>query len=247
MSHVQTKFLILAGVIVMQQTYEEFINNILEIRGRFNIPDNEYYERHHIIPRCMSGTDNVDNLIDLYAREHFIAHKLLALESPQNKKLVYAWWCMSNGLKTETQEHYELTPEEYEEARIALSEAKTGIPLSEETRKKISEAKMGEKNANYGKTCPEDIKKKISIANKGKHYISEEEKERLRQIHKGGNSPKARSVIRLRDNKIYSCAKNAAEENNINYKTFTRHCRQHKDFMYYDDWIAVRKTHGSIL
>ena len=224
---------------MIQQTDEEFINNILETRGRFNVPDNQYCERHHIIPRCMNGTDNKDNLIDLYAREHFEAHRLLALEYPHNKKLVYAWWCMSNGLEAETQEHYKLAPEEYEEARIALSEAKTGIPLSKETRDKISESKIGEKNANYGKPCFEEVKKKISIANKGKHYVSEEVKEKLRQIYKGSNSPRARKVIRLCDNKIYLCAKNAAEDNNINYKTFTRHCRQHKDFMYYDEWTLA--------
>lgn len=37
-----------------------------------------YKESHHIIPRCMGGSDDSDNLIDLTAREHFIAHLLLA-------------------------------------------------------------------------------------------------------------------------------------------------------------------------
>jgi hypothetical protein len=37
-----------------------------------------YKERHHIIPRCMGGTNNKENLIDLTAREHFIIHLLLA-------------------------------------------------------------------------------------------------------------------------------------------------------------------------
>ena len=31
--------------------YQEFINDILRTRGRF-MDDGEYYERHHIIPRC---------------------------------------------------------------------------------------------------------------------------------------------------------------------------------------------------
>lgn len=38
------------------QTYEEFINNILETRGRFACGD-EYHERHHIVPKCMGGTN----------------------------------------------------------------------------------------------------------------------------------------------------------------------------------------------
>jgi len=36
-----------------------------------------YCERHHIIPRCVGGIDNKDNLVNLTAREHYIAHLLL--------------------------------------------------------------------------------------------------------------------------------------------------------------------------
>lgn len=36
----------------------------------------------------------------------------------------------------------------------------------------------------------------------------------------GGNNPRARKVIRMSDGKIYSCMKEAALENNINYSTF---------------------------
>lgn len=37
-----------------------------------------YKEAHHIIPKCLGGTDNPSNLVDLTAREHYIAHILLA-------------------------------------------------------------------------------------------------------------------------------------------------------------------------
>lgn len=67
-------------------TYENFINNILNTRGRFAC-GNIYHERHHILPKSLGGTDEENNLIDLFAREHFIAHKLLALENPKNYKL----------------------------------------------------------------------------------------------------------------------------------------------------------------
>ena len=96
-------------------TYEEFIDNILKTRGRFNC-SSDYHERHHIIPRCMNGTNDKDNLIDLFAREHFVAHRLLALENPNNEKLVYAWWNMCQ-CKDSSQMRIEVTPEEYEEAR----------------------------------------------------------------------------------------------------------------------------------
>lgn len=96
-------------------TYKEFIDNILETRGRFACGD-EYHECHHIIPKCMNGLDDDTNLIDLFAREHFIAHKLLAIENPDNEKLIYAWWnmCQCPG---SSQQRVNVTPEEYEEAR----------------------------------------------------------------------------------------------------------------------------------
>lgn len=72
-------------------TYEAFIQNILDTRGRFGISKDEYKERHHIIPKCMGGGDKEENLIDLYAKEHFIAHKLLAEENPGNYKVFRAY------------------------------------------------------------------------------------------------------------------------------------------------------------
>lgn len=96
-------------------TYQEFINNILQTRGRF-MDDDEYYERHHIIPKCKNGTNDSDNLIDLLAREHFIAHKLLADENADDDQLVYAYLLMA-FMKDKRQLRYALSPEEYEEAR----------------------------------------------------------------------------------------------------------------------------------
>lgn len=74
-------------------TYQAFIGNILQTRGRFACGD-EYHERHHIVPKCLGGTNEENNLIDLFAREHFEAHRLLALEHPENNGLQYAWWNM---------------------------------------------------------------------------------------------------------------------------------------------------------
>ena len=40
-------------------------------------PEN-YVERHHILPRALGGTDDSSNLVALTAKEHFVAHVLLA-------------------------------------------------------------------------------------------------------------------------------------------------------------------------
>jgi hypothetical protein len=37
-----------------------------------------YKEAHHIIPKSMGGTGDPDNLVNLTAREHYVAHILLA-------------------------------------------------------------------------------------------------------------------------------------------------------------------------
>ena len=49
-----------------------------------------YKERHHIIPKCLNGTDDKSNLVDLTPEEHFVAHQLLVKIYPDNRKLISA-------------------------------------------------------------------------------------------------------------------------------------------------------------
>lgn len=191
-------------------TYEEFINNILETRGRFACGD-EYHERHHIVARCMGGTDEEDNLIDLFAREHFEAHRLLALENPDNEKLVYAWSCMAFVKRKDT-DRYEVTAEEYEEARISLSNHLKGkhfggnipgVPKSEAHKNRLSAANKGKhnhcgkNNPNYGNAMSEESRQKMSV-NRTNNYgadnpmyrqhHTQETKEKISRSNKGKNS-----------------------------------------------------------
>ena len=150
------------------KTYDEFINNILNTRGRFACGD-EYHERHHIIPKCMDGTNDEENLIDLFPKEHFEAHKLLVDLYPDNEKIIFAYTCMA-FVNTKHQYRYELTPDEYADAKFKLSKIQKermsdpknnpmyGKHHTEETRKKLSEAI---------KNLPEEIRKKIDDAHKG--------------------------------------------------------------------------------
>ena len=48
---------------------------INKARSRPNIDGAK--EIHHVVPRCMSGSDNSDNLVALTYREHYVAHLLL--------------------------------------------------------------------------------------------------------------------------------------------------------------------------
>lgn len=36
--------------------------------------DDFYYEKHHIIPKSLGGTNKKDNLVKLTPKEHFLAH-----------------------------------------------------------------------------------------------------------------------------------------------------------------------------
>lgn len=93
-------------------TSEEFILNILNTRGRF-IYD-KYHEKHHIIPECLGGINSEDNLIDLYPEEHYEVHKLLALENPDNRKLLHAWNMMSRVNNKEIDKHeYKILKESF--------------------------------------------------------------------------------------------------------------------------------------
>lgn len=144
------------------ENYQGFIQNILETRGRFACGD-EYHERHHILPKCMGGTNDEDNLIDLFAREHFEAHRLLALENPDIRELTYAWSMMSYSKNGD----YKITSEEYEEIKIALSRMFSG-----DGNPMYGSHRCGEENPMYGKHHSEETRKKISNKAKGR-YIGE--------------------------------------------------------------------------
>lgn len=57
--------------------YQLIYKSLIESR-RINTTPSDYYEIHHIVPRSLGGTNGKSNLVKLTAREHFIAHLLLA-------------------------------------------------------------------------------------------------------------------------------------------------------------------------
>jgi hypothetical protein len=99
-----------------------------------------YTEKHHIIPRCLGGTDEPDNMVVLTAREHFIVHQLLVKMYPKNGKLIYAVRMMSNMNRYGSKK--------YSWIREMFSEKTKGKIFSETHKKKLSEsAKKPEKIA----------------------------------------------------------------------------------------------------
>lgn len=166
-------------------TYRDYIQHIIDTRGQWNIPKDEYFEVHHIIPRCMGGEGDCrkgrkrgehHNLIWLYPEEHYIAHKLLALENPTNKSLVYAWSRMAFP-KGKCKREFALSSEEYGNVRrlqsIALkgqkghepwNKGKTGV-YSEDTLNKI----RAPRPSMQGVTKSQETKQRMSDAVKKRH------------------------------------------------------------------------------
>ena len=79
-----------------------------------------YSELHHILPKCLGGNDDKNNLIKLTAREHFIIHKILNILHPEIEGLRYAVWIFvtfndNRGIK--------IGSREYERLRTLFSES----------------------------------------------------------------------------------------------------------------------------
>ena len=197
-------------------TYEKFIQNILNTRGRHGCGD-EYYEKHHVLPRCMGGTDKEDNLIDLFAKEHFVAHKLLALENPKNAKLQYAWWCMCSCKEYNGKRIYDISAEDFEEARVRCSSFLKNRVISEDTRRKQKElALKGENHPWYGKHHTEKTKMKM----KANHADVSGEKNPMYGVHRSGENSTFYGKHHTEETKIKiskSRKGKCAGKNNSNY------------------------------
>lgn len=68
--------------------YQKIYHQLIE-RARVRIPKG-YVEDHHILPKCMGGNDDVNNIVSLYPEEHYVAHLLLLRIHPNVPGLIYA-------------------------------------------------------------------------------------------------------------------------------------------------------------
>lgn len=58
-----------------------------------------YQERHHIVPRCLGGSNEKENLVDLTPEEHYVAHQLLVKLNPGHHGLAHAAHMMTVSSK----------------------------------------------------------------------------------------------------------------------------------------------------
>lgn len=144
--------------------YLKIYNNLIE-KAKNRVILNGYKEKHHIIPKYINGDNSQSNLINLTAKEHYIAHHLLIKIYPENSSLFFAFNAMVGWKSNNTIKRYKpkLSAKEYEFLKIKrsklISEKMKGRKLSEETKEKL-------RKINLGKTISDEVKKKLSFSNK---------------------------------------------------------------------------------
>jgi hypothetical protein len=162
-----------------------------------------YTETHHIKPRSLGGNDDLENIVELTAREHFICHWLLVkmTTGKDHHKMLNALRMMR--AENPNQQRYKtmITARVYENIKIEYAKLQSkkftgkgngfyGKSHTEEARKRISEA-------NKGRVQPADEKEKQKAAWAKRRElgierapISEEARAKFRKINGGKNNPR---------------------------------------------------------
>lgn len=139
---------------------EEYIS-IIHNRQQDPLPEGQYGERHHIIPKSCGGCNKKWNLVKLTPEEHYRCHYLLTFiyaTGEEHEKMINAWNYLSNtrGNFISEEEYGRLRKEWSEitskthtgmhhtvETRKQISLHLTGITRSTETRRRMSEGRTG--------------------------------------------------------------------------------------------------------
>lgn len=172
-----------------------------------------YSEKHHVVPRCLGGVDTPSNIVELLAREHFIAHQLLIKIFPDSHGLSVAAFLMARRLNkagSQSKEygwirerfaaiHSQRMKEkvfEITQPRLDYYVSRKGIPLSDAHKENVARALRGRV------FTPETIAK-MSLAANRKPPHSQETKEKISQGLIGNsrrkgipNSPQLKLKIR---------------------------------------------------
>ena len=149
-----------------------------------------YVEKHHIIPRCLGGSNDEINLVALYPEEHFLAHQLLVKLHPTNKKLLFAAQLMTTH---STNNRINNKMFGWMKRRLSLlmsgdnnpnrrnpniqkeaAKKRVGLKRTEETKARMSVAQKG-------RLLTADHKVKLSIAASNRPPISDETRQKLKQ------------------------------------------------------------------
>lgn len=140
-----------------------------------------YVERHHIIPRCMGGSDEKENIVALTPEEHYVAHQLLVKIYPNVKGLIYAVIAMTGlgrGVPRRNKLYAWVRKRQSQEMRGKPSPWK-GKRFTPEQLRKISDGRRGKKHTEEWKRAHTERMRGNTI-NTGRKWDAEVVKSRAK-------------------------------------------------------------------
>jgi len=202
--------------------YQKIYNQI--IKRAKNRKLEGYKEKHHIIPKCLEGSNEEENLIELTAREHFLCHLLLCEIYPKELKLKQALWLMAIGKGKFKENKFKTNNRTYERLKLEFSQImkkqkiRLGKKASQETKNKMSKAHLGKKDTKEAKL------------NKSKAALGKvKTKEHRKNLSKSLIKSRGRIILQkdLQGNLIkeWEYGKKAAIELNLSYSSINNCCR----------------------
>lgn len=212
-----------------------------------NHVDFVYYEKHHIIPKCLGGNNNKENLVLLKPEEHFLAHLLLVKIYPEHPGLTCAVVKLTrktkNGQRMNNKLYSWVRKKHAENVAILHKDKKCGMHgkvHTEETKRKISlsnqgkDMPKGKNSASFGLKRSQETKDKISKARTGVSTgkRTEETKQKMRDKRK--LQTKTRDMEISVNGIVFSSATKAAEFLGITTSSLCKRMRTGKypDYFY---------------
>jgi len=133
-----------------------------------------YKETHHILPKCMGGKNNKDNLVDLTAKEHWLVHLLLIEIYPDNNRLKIAMSFMMS--KRHPKRKLIVSGRQFERIRKMVSIAHADL-LRGKKRKPFSDEHKANNNPMHNNSVIKKFRgasnpnsKKVKNVESGIHY-----------------------------------------------------------------------------
>jgi len=135
--------------------YEKIYNEIISKSKIREIPT--HYESHHIVPKCLGGSNTKSNIAKLTLREHFICHLLLTkmYQGEQRQKMFFAFYRLSNRYKQKNSRFYEIAKKQ---VRYSLSKIHSGKTISEKHKQAIREKCRGMVGKKHSSTAIASMK-----------------------------------------------------------------------------------------
>lgn len=151
--------------------YQKHYDLLIQRAKSRNKPEG-YTEKHHIVPRCMGGTNAYSNIAVLTAEEHFVAHQLLVKIYPNERGLIYGARRLACAGKVGSNKHYA-----WIRKRFAIQAS-----LQHRGKKRTAEHSEKLRLINTGHVMPQHVREALQRANCGVPR-SIETREKLRRAN----------------------------------------------------------------